>query len=127
MYVVIVEHKILAALTDLLVEVRRIFPNDQFYIDGSEDKGYKLKVDGNGDEKAPRKLAEPFLKKWKPSPEQLIEEQLAAKKAEQIAQMQKDDAEYFAKQESVAQENKPRRGRPPKKVYETLDTAFVVK
>lgn len=128
MYVVVVTSKKLAPLNDLMAVIIQTFPNDKFQIVGSEDKGYQFRVLGSGDEKAPRKIAEPFLKKWKPSPEQIIEEELAAKKAAQIAKMQQDDAEYFAKKESVIpQVNKPRRGRPPKnKVYETLSGPIIV-
>jgi hypothetical protein len=128
MYVVVSTSKRLAPLNDLMEVINSLFPNDTFTIVGSEDKGYQFRVLGSGDEKAPRKIAETFLKKWKPTPEQVIEEELAAKKAALIAKMQLDDEEYFAKKESVIpQINKPRRGRPPKnKVYETLSGPIIV-
>jgi len=130
MYVVVVTHAKIAALNDLMAIILPMFPNDRFAIVGSEDKGYQLRVLGLGDEKAPRKIAEPFLKKWKPSAELLLEEALANRNLEQ---MKKDDAEYFAN--NPRRETAPvmplaikrKRGRPPKiKVYETLDEAISV-
>lgn len=121
MYVVVVTSKTIAPLNDLMAVIIQMFPNDKFVIVGSEDKGYQFRVLGTGDEKAPRKIAEPFLKKWKPSPEQ-ITEQLTIHA--EIAKRRREHME--PKQETLVQ-NKPRRGRPPKKkVYETLSGEFIV-
>lgn len=68
MYIVLVTSKKLQIFNDLIVEIRKKFPNDQFAIDGSEDRGYQLRLLGAGDEKEPRKFAEAFMKKWKPAP-----------------------------------------------------------
>jgi len=138
MYVVVVTHAKIAALNDLMAIILPMFPNDRFAIVGSEDKGYQLRVLGLGDEKAPRKIAEPFLKKWKPSAELLLEvTKLEVVRPWElqpgVAQMKKDDAEYFAN--NPRRETAPvmplaikrKRGRPPKiKVYETLDEAISV-
>lgn len=127
MYVVVVTHKKIAALNDLMAVIIQTFPHDKFTIVGSEEKGYQFRVLGSGDEKGPRKLAEPFLKKWKPSPEQVISEELAAK-------MKQDDAEYFASRnphdgaQAKARDEKlktvPGTGQPTRveaPVYETLE------
>jgi hypothetical protein len=107
MYVVVVTHKKIAALNDLMAVIMPMFPHDKFLIVGSEEKGYQFRVLGHGDEKAPRKFAEPFLKKWKPKPEDEANKVISSAVEEKMKQ---DDAEYFA-------------GK--KKVYETLeDEAF---
>ncbi len=153
MYVVVVTAKKLAPLNDLMALIIQTFPNDKFAIVGSEDAGYQFRVLGTGDEKAPRKIAEPFLKKWQPSPEQLIEAELVAKNQSLHAKMQKADDEYFARNprdaaasramdeklktvpgtgQPTRYENPPtqvkrKRGRPPKiKVYETLNEPIVI-
>lgn len=68
MYIVLVTSKKLPMFNDLLPELRKKFPSDQFSIHGSEDKGYQMRIEGVGDEKAPRAYAEGFIKKWKPAP-----------------------------------------------------------
>ena len=68
MYVVLVDHKSKEAMTDLMLELRSKFPLERFTIEGSEEKGYQFRIEGLGDELAPRKIAQDFLKKWKPKP-----------------------------------------------------------
>lgn len=68
MYIVIVAHKIREALSDCIPELVKAFPNEPFTIEGSEEKGYQLRLNGSGDEKAPRVMAEKFLKTRKPKP-----------------------------------------------------------
>lgn len=68
MYVVLVDSKTRESLSDLVPELKKQFPKDTFTIEGTEAKGYKLKLEGTGDEKAPRAFAKAFLKKWKPKP-----------------------------------------------------------
>lgn len=68
MYIVVVSHKNREAISDAIVELVKAFPGEPFTIEGSEEKGYQLRLNGAGDEKAPRVLAEKFLKTWKPKP-----------------------------------------------------------
>jgi hypothetical protein len=67
MYVVLVYHKLRSAMLDLMASMVKQFPNEKFSIYGSEAAGYQFRINGMGDERQPRKYAEVFLKKWKPS------------------------------------------------------------
>jgi len=69
MYVVLVTHKQKTPLSDCLPELKKLFPADQFSIYGSEEKGYQLRIEGDGDEIAPRAWATKYLKTWKPKPD----------------------------------------------------------
>ena len=61
-------------MTDLMAELIKRFPAERFTVEGSEEQGYKFRIEGTGDEKAPRAVAKVFLKTWKPKPpEQPIE------------------------------------------------------
>ena len=71
MYVVLVDHKSRAAMTDLMAAILIQFPQERFSIFGSEDKGYQFRIEGVGDEMPPRAFAKLFLKKWKPSPPEI--------------------------------------------------------
>lgn len=68
MYVVLVNHALREAMSDTMHALIDKFPLEKFSIDGSEEKGYKLKIMGSGDEKPPRAFAKVFLKTWKPKP-----------------------------------------------------------
>ena len=68
MYIVVVSHKVKEALSDCIQELIKVFPGELFTVEGSEEKGYQLRINGAGDEKAPRVMAEKFLKTWKPKP-----------------------------------------------------------
>lgn len=68
MYVVLVNHKSREAMTDLMAELIKKFPNERFTVEGSEEQGYKFRIEGAGDEKPPRAVAKVFLKTWKPKP-----------------------------------------------------------
>lgn len=68
MYIVIVSHKSRECLSDCISELVKSFPSEPFTVEGSEEKGYQLRLNGAGDEKAPRVMAEKFLKTWKPKP-----------------------------------------------------------
>lgn len=70
MYVVLVLHKSKEAMSDLMVHLKPQFPLEIFTFEGSEEKGYKFRIEGEGDEKAPRKIAEKYLKTWKPKPKE---------------------------------------------------------
>ena len=70
MYVVLLEHKLLAAMTDLMAAIIVQFPLEKFSIVGSEDKGYQFHINGVGDERPPRIYASKFLKTWKPKPKE---------------------------------------------------------
>ncbi len=65
MYVVLLDDKNIVALRALMPELSKAFPNDVFTIVGTEEKGYKLRIEGAGDEKPPRVFAANFLKNWK--------------------------------------------------------------
>jgi hypothetical protein len=67
MFVVLVNRKKLPPLIDMMPELIKKFPHEKFSIHGSEDKDYHLQIDGDGDERLPRKFAESFLKTWKPT------------------------------------------------------------
>jgi hypothetical protein len=67
MYIVLVDHKSRDALSDCIVELKKVF-TDPFTISGSEEKGYQLRLEGVGDETSPRAHAKKFLKTWKPKP-----------------------------------------------------------
>ena len=71
MYVVLVTHKVKEAMSDLMAHLLPQFPEEVFTIEGSEEKGYKFRIEGSGDEKSPRKSAEKYLKTWKPAPKEL--------------------------------------------------------
>lgn len=70
MYVVLVTNKQRDPLSDCIVELKKSFPQEQFSIYGSEEKGYQLRIEGTGDEIAPRARAVAFLKTWKPKSEE---------------------------------------------------------
>lgn len=70
MYVVLVNHKSKEAISDLLAHLKPQFPAEVFTFEGSEEQGYKFRIEGVGDEKAPRKIAEKYLKTWKPKPKE---------------------------------------------------------
>lgn len=70
MYCVLVNHKSKEAMSDLLAHLKPQFPNELFTYEGTEEKGYKFRIEGTGEEKAPRKIAEKFLKTWKPAPKE---------------------------------------------------------
>lgn len=69
-YCVLVCHKLKEPLSDAIPELNKEFPNEVFTITGSEEKGYKLRIEGAGDEKPPRKFVESFLKTWVPLPKE---------------------------------------------------------
>lgn len=66
MYVILLNHPNLPALHDLLPELKLSYPCESFSINGSEDRGYSIQINGIGDERGPRNFAYSFLKKWKP-------------------------------------------------------------
>jgi len=68
MYVVVIDHKLKEAISDLIAALVIEFPGEVFSIYGSEEKGYQCRIEGKGDEKPPRTFAKAFLKKWKPKP-----------------------------------------------------------
>lgn len=68
MYVVLVKNKLREPLSDTIPELIKEFPQEVFSISGSEEGGYQLRIEGKGDEKAPRAFAEKYLKTWKPKP-----------------------------------------------------------
>jgi hypothetical protein len=70
MYVVLVNHKSKEAMLDLMAVLVHQFPKEVFTIEGSEDMGYKFRIEGHGDEKPPRKIAIQFFKTWKPKPKE---------------------------------------------------------
>lgn len=74
MYVVLIDSKIKAMLSDCIPELGKSFPKDTFTIYGSEEKGYQLRIEGTGDEKAPRVFAKAFAKTWKPKPPEELPE-----------------------------------------------------
>ncbi len=67
MYIVLLDHKNREALSDCIAEMSKTF-TDPFTIEGSEEKGYQLRLNGAGDEKEPRAFAKKYLKTWKPKP-----------------------------------------------------------
>lgn len=67
-YVVVVNHKSHEAMLDLVAVLIKQFPKERFSIHGTEEKVYKLHIEGVGDEREPRKVAEKFFKTWKPKP-----------------------------------------------------------
>lgn len=67
MYVVVIDHRSKEAMADLLKALTTKFPGERFTVEGSEEKGYKLRIEGAGDEKPPRAFAKVFLKTWKPN------------------------------------------------------------
>jgi hypothetical protein len=71
MYVVLVTHKSREAMSDLMAAILIQFPAEKFSVFGSEDKGYQFRIEGVGDEKAPRVFALSFLKTWKPKPPEI--------------------------------------------------------
>jgi hypothetical protein len=71
MYVVLTQHKLHDAMSDLMAELVRQFPAEKFSVFGSEEKGYQCRIEGVGDERAPRKFAITFLKTWKPKPPEI--------------------------------------------------------
>ena len=71
MYVVLVKHKAKEAMSDLLAHLKPQFPLEAFTFEGSEEQGYKFRIEGEGDERAPRKIAEKYLKTWKPASKEL--------------------------------------------------------
>ena len=73
MYVVLLSHKSKPAMTDLIAALLKEFPNERFTVEGSEEKGYNARIEGVGDERAPRIFATKFLKTWKPKPDNIIE------------------------------------------------------
>jgi len=68
MYIVLVTHKSKEAMSDLAAHLLPQFPNEVFTIEGSEEQGYKFRIEGQSDERSPRKIAEKYLKTWKPKP-----------------------------------------------------------
>jgi hypothetical protein len=66
MYVVLLGSKSREALSDCIPELAKAFPGEVFTIEGSEEKGYKLRLEGITDEKAPRAFATKYLKTWMP-------------------------------------------------------------
>lgn len=91
MYVVIVNHKSKEAMLDLMAVLVHQFPKEVFTIEGSEDMGYKFRIEGSGDEKPPRKIAIQFLKTWKPKPKeneiQIINQPVFEKKKVVVVKM----------------------------------------
>ena len=77
MYVVLVSSKSKAAMTDLIATLSMQFPAERFTVEGSEEKGYNARIEGIGDERAPRAVAVKFLKTWKPTV--IIEQPVFAK------------------------------------------------
>lgn len=73
MYVVLINSKLLAPLTDLMPVINKEFVEERFSIWGTEDKGYQFRIEGAGDEKLPRIFAEKFVKTWKPAPDTICE------------------------------------------------------
>ena len=71
MYVVLVDHKSRDAMSDLMAAIIIQFPKEKFSVFGSEEKGYQFRIEGVGDEIAPRTFAKLFLKKWKPAPPEI--------------------------------------------------------
>lgn len=69
MYVVLITNKSREPFSDIMPDLRKEFPEETFSIYGSEDKGYQLRIEGTGDEKAPRAFATKYMKTWKPKPE----------------------------------------------------------
>jgi hypothetical protein len=69
MYIVLVNSKSRDPLSDCIAELTKSF-SDPFTITGSEEKGYQLRLEGVGDETAPRAFAIKYLKTWKPKPKE---------------------------------------------------------
>lgn len=65
MYVVLVTSKSRNVLSDVIPELKKEFPADIFSIYGSEEKGYQLRLEGAGDERAPRAMVIKFMKTHK--------------------------------------------------------------
>lgn len=101
MYLVIAYSKTLPPFSDLIAALVKEFPETQFTIAGTEEKGYQCRVMGTADEVAPRVFAKAFLKTWKPKPE-----------GEESIEVKGIDVIPF-----------PSVRRP---VYETLDGGYVV-
>lgn len=74
MYVVLIDSKCKETLSDCIPELNKSFPKDTFTIFGSEEKGYQLRIEGAGDEKAPRAFAKAYAKTWKPKPPEELPE-----------------------------------------------------
>lgn len=89
MYVVLTEHKSREAMIDLIAALLVEFPSEKFTYEGSEEKGYKARIEGAGDEKLPRKFAIKFLKAWKPKPVENIIVQPVLPKKEPSAEVVK--------------------------------------
>jgi hypothetical protein len=70
MYVVLVTSKTREVLSDCIPELNKAFPKEVFTVEGSEEKGYKLRIEGIGDEKGPRAFAAKFMKTWMPKPKE---------------------------------------------------------
>jgi hypothetical protein len=68
MYVVLITNKSREPFSDIIPELKKEFPEEVFTIYGSEEKGYQLRIEGIGDEKAPRAYAIKYMKTWKPKP-----------------------------------------------------------
>jgi len=71
MYIVLIDHKSHEAISDLMAALVKQYPAEKFSIYGSEEKGYQCRIEGVGDERAPRKFAISFLKTWKPKPPEI--------------------------------------------------------
>lgn len=68
MYIVLVVNKNKDVFSDLIPQLKERFPTETFSISGSEAQGYQLRLEGTGDELAPRSFAKKFVKTWKPPP-----------------------------------------------------------
>ena len=68
MYVVIVYSKTHEPLSDLMPVIGPKFPDDRFYIFEGGGR-FQLRLEGTGDERAPRTFAKTFLKSWQPKME----------------------------------------------------------
>jgi len=71
MYVVLITNKSREPFSDIIPELKKVFPLEVFSIYGSEEKGYQLRIEGTGDEKEPRVFATKYMKTWKPKPPEI--------------------------------------------------------
>ncbi len=71
MYVVLITNKSREPFSDIMPELKREFPTEVFSVYGSEERGYQLRIEGVGDEKAPRAFAKTYMKTWKPKPPEI--------------------------------------------------------
>ena len=60
MYVVLITNKSREPFSDIIPELKKVFPLEVFSIYGSEEKGYQLRIEGTGDARRLRFVADQF-------------------------------------------------------------------